>query len=111
MDSCEDNIQNIITQLKNIDFEIPITQEGTEPFPEFLRSKFDEYISSCKEHLLIHVDQTITHGSDTKNVVLDRIEQLSDALCETVDLYFKGKLFESTNCFNTALDSLLFNEI
>lgn len=93
------------------DFEAPLNQISDEYFPDFLANALDKYVNFYKSQLLGQIDEKVPFDSVKKDVVISKIELFSDAIKKTVDLFYQGKVFEATDAFNKALESILFNEI
>jgi hypothetical protein len=104
-----------ITRIKPLilakDFEAPLNQTSDVYFPDFLNNSLDKYIAFYKSQLVAQVDKQVPFATGEKNIVISKIILFSNEIRKTVDLFFKGKVFEATDTFNKSLDSILFNEI
>lgn len=104
-----------ITRIKPLilakDFEAPLNQTSDAYFPDFLNNSLDKYIAFYKSQLVSHIDEQVPFETGKKDIVISKIILFSNEIKKTVDLFFKGKVFEATDTFNKALDSILFNEI
>jgi hypothetical protein len=111
----------------NLDkFVIPVIQDEDNYFPDFLKTKLDEYIEfykanflSCvdeyiefyKANFLSCVDESVPFVNDEKNVIITKIKTFSEELLGTVNKYFEGDIFGATETFNKALNGIFFNDL
>lgn len=102
------NIKNNIS-LK--DFQIPISQSTDEYFPDFLSKKLTDYITYYKSNLYQFVDKKVPFVDNAENVIINKIEKFSEEIIKTLEEFYKGKVLESTQIFNQALDDIFFHEL
>jgi hypothetical protein len=92
-------------------FVIPVIQDEDNYFPDFLKTKLDEYIEFYKANFLSSVDESVPFVNDEKNVIITKIKTFSEELLGTVNKYFEGDIFGATETFNKALNGIFFNDL
>jgi hypothetical protein len=92
-------------------FGLPNSQKDNDYFPDFLRNLLESYSDFYTKNFVDKVDDKVPFDGGNKNVIINKIVQLSNAINETVRLHYEGKVQESSiNLFKT-LDELLFDDV
>ncbi|UPT69669.1 MAG: RES family NAD+ phosphorylase [Flavobacterium sp. JAD_PAG50586_2] len=102
---------NIKSKIDAKNFLIPILQPPNSYFPEFLKSKFEEYIEYYKANLESEVDKKIPFEGGKTDTIISKIESISNGILESVTKYYEGNIFEATQIFNNTLDNNFFHEL
>ncbi len=102
---------NIKSKLDSYNFQFPIVQRGGKYFPDYIKEKLDEYIDFYKKHLQKEVDEKIPFDGGKKDVIITKIENLSNAIVETIELYYRGNILAATQRFNDTLEQNFFHDL
>jgi hypothetical protein len=102
--------------LKSINRERLIIPKDYKPnesayFPDFIAEELDKYVKYYEENrpVIFKWVQHLPNDYDWANM-LESIKSLSNAIKESVDLYFNGDIFRATQVFNNSLNFILFKE-
>ncbi|MCW3788248.1 hypothetical protein [Plebeiibacterium sediminum] len=105
-------IYDSILQAINIKyFTIPTKQASDSYFPDYIANLLYEYRDYYSFNLDKIVDAIVPFKEGTKSLILPKIKDLTNAIINTVELYFKGKVSEASSSFFDVLDKLLFSDI
>jgi hypothetical protein len=111
MTDSKDHYDKIIPIFDAIDFQIPLTQSADLNFQNFLTEELDKYTLMYESKFLKIVSETIQFDPSIKESVISKIENITTSIKQTVELFYRGRIFEATACFNKSLDSIFFSEI
>lgn len=101
----------IKSKLDSYNFQFPIVQSGTKYFPEYVKEKLNEYITFYKTNLQEEVDEKIPFLGGKKDNIITKIENLSNAIIETIERYYEGNILAATQRFNDALEQTFFHDL
>lgn len=92
-------------------FQIPNNQKESTYFPDYLTELLSKYRSFYSSNLITKIDDVVPFENGYKNVLYNKIDNLTNALIQTVQLYYDGKVHEASKIFFKILDELLFDSL
>jgi hypothetical protein len=100
-------------QISFSEFNLPNTQSDSDYFPTFLDNILQKFLVYYRNNLNRDIEAQLQFDSATPlhNHIQTKIEDISNALVDTVAFYYQGKILEATNRFNSAMDNILFSGI
>jgi hypothetical protein len=101
----------IKSKLDSHNFQFPITESGSKYFPEYVKEKLNEYIEFYRTELQSEVDEKLPFDEGKKDVIINKIESLSNAIVETIERYYEGNILAATQRFNDALEQTFFHDL
>jgi len=110
----EDRADLLIEQIKTHKekFKIPNRYVGGNYyFPDYVENLLKDYRIFYKDIFNDLIDEHVPFENNKKNVVLERIDCLTDSILETINIYYEGKPFEANDTFIKGLKKNLINKI
>lgn len=96
-----------ITQALNpLEFEIPITQQQSDYFPDFLEQRINRYTDYFKTYLKPNTDDLTNYTDGATDVLTNKITALGSGLIKAVQCYYEGEILKATEVFNKTLNDL-----
>jgi len=87
-------------------FDISSDNRTIDYFPDFLKNRLNNWISNYVNTLQPILDENVPFADGRKDATISKCKQLIQDINATVDLYFKGKILEATQLFNSSMDSI-----
>jgi hypothetical protein len=106
------NIEEIADKLKDVLnqslFELPYNQSDESDFYSFISEKLDLYLTHIKNSQIEKIIKKINWSEKDFDHIIDRVENLTDKIKSSIELYFCGKVLESTKLMYEGLDQIYF---
>ncbi len=102
-----DNFEEIVKNINDQTFNVPLKQDGADYFPSYLEKKLAGIASYFVGELSGKIGYLYTEWSD----IIDSVKKLITVLPQTVHLYYQGRIQDAYTCFVTGLESVKFAEV
>ncbi|WP_375438121.1 hypothetical protein [uncultured Hymenobacter sp.] len=93
------------------EFQIPVTQDDNDYFPDYLKTLIEKYLAYFDAHLIDKIQEIWQGQPESKAHLIKITHGIATGIINAVNYYYEGKIHNATDTFNSVLNEIEFGNL